>query len=91
MFRQRRHDSIPVVLYSRPGCHLCDDALALLERISQRRPLAIDVVDITTDPELVRRYDIVIPVIRIGNEFELSAPIDEAAVRRAIREAAAGS
>jgi Glutaredoxin-like domain (DUF836) len=91
LFRRREQAPIRVVLYSRPGCHLCEDTRELLGRIAQRRPLDINVIDITSDPELVRRYDLFIPVVRVGESVELSAPIDEAALRHAVDEAAVTS
>lgn len=77
-------DPIPVLLYSRPGCHLCEDARALLERITRPGEIVIEDVDITTDPALVRAYDLLIPVIRIGETAQLSAPIREDQLRRAL-------
>lgn len=44
-------------------------------------------IDITSDPNLVRRYDIRIPVIVIGGTQELEAPIGERALRRALDRA----
>lgn len=53
-----------VTLYGRPGCHLCSDALALLEDIrAAGSHFEIDEVNIETDPELHRRFLERIPVI----------------------------
>jgi hypothetical protein len=54
-----------LTLYSRPGCHLCDDMKAVVERVAQSVPLTIEVVDITTDPVLEARYGLEIPVLLI--------------------------
>ena len=43
---------LKVVLYTRAGCHLCDDAKAILER---HRLLIVEPVDIDADPELAAR------------------------------------
>ncbi len=76
-----------LVLYGRPGCHLCDDARAVLERIGH----PFEEVDIETDDELLARYLERIPVIALDgtelydffvNEVELRARLD-ARVRRA--------
>ena len=48
-----------VFLYSRPGCHLCDNARAVLEAAG----IAFEEVDITTDPALEAEYGILIPVV----------------------------
>jgi glutaredoxin len=56
-----------VVLYSRPGCHLCDEARALLADIAAEAPdLVIEEVDIDADDELLRRYLERIPVIELN-------------------------
>ncbi|HZU11694.1 MAG TPA: glutaredoxin family protein [Chloroflexota bacterium] len=82
----RRRPAIDVTLYGRPGCHLCEDAGRLLRRLRRRYNLHITDVDISGDPDLVRRYDIVIPVIRAGAE-EISAPIREQDVRDLLERA----
>jgi hypothetical protein len=57
-----------VVLYSRPGCHLCDDARVVLERVRTRVPFALEEVDITTDDALHARYLERIPVVTLDGE-----------------------
>jgi glutaredoxin len=52
-----------VTLYGRPGCHLCDDARAVLERVRARHPFALEERDIEADDGLLRRYLERIPVI----------------------------
>ena len=52
-----------VTLYGRPGCHLCDAALVLLERVRATRPFALEQVDIESDDELFKRYLERIPVV----------------------------
>ena len=74
-----------MTLYSRPGCHLCEDARQLLVHLSGKFRIEIHEVDITSDPELVRRYDIRIPVVALPNGRELEAPIREPDVRRELR------
>jgi glutaredoxin len=62
-----------VVLYARPGCCLCDDARALLERVRRERPFTLEERDIDSDDALLRTYLERIPVVTIeGVEvFEL--------------------
>lgn len=70
--RTHRGPSLNVTLYERPGCHLCEETHRALRRIALDRPLAIDRVDISADPELERRYLVRIPVVAVG-ERELDA------------------
>jgi hypothetical protein len=52
-------------LFSRPGCHLCDDMKAVIYRVARRVPLTLEVVDISGDPELEAQYGIEIPVLMV--------------------------
>ena len=54
-----------VRLYTKPGCHLCDDARAVIEAVCAETGESYDEVDITAGPEsaeLVRAYGEEIPV-----------------------------
>ena len=69
-----------LTLYSRPGCHLCDDARAALERVRARSPFSLNEVDITTDDALHRRYLERIPVVSLNGEELFEFFVDEAAL-----------
>jgi hypothetical protein len=56
---------IALKMYSRPGCHLCDDMKAVIERVARTVPLTLDVVDISNDAELEQRYALEIPVLLV--------------------------
>jgi len=66
-----------LALYGRPGCHLCDDARAVLERIGE--PFAE--VDITIDDALHAAYLERIPVIALDGEELFDFFVDENALR----------
>jgi glutaredoxin len=66
-----------LVLYGRRGCHLCDDARAVLERIGE--PFAE--IDITTDDRLHAAYLERIPVIALDGEELFDFFVDEPALR----------
>jgi glutaredoxin len=67
-----------VTLYGRDGCHLCDDARAVLERIRLERPFELREVDIESDPALHARYLERIPVIALDGEELFDHFVDEA-------------
>jgi glutaredoxin len=69
-----------LTLYSRPGCHLCDDARAVLERVRARAPFSLHEVDITSDDGLHRRYLERIPVVTLDGEELFEYFVDEAAL-----------
>lgn len=70
-----------VVLVTRQGCHLCVDALHLLEQLGVHPELA----DVDTDDELYRLYDIRVPVVLVDGVV-----VAEGKVRRETLEAALG-
>ncbi len=78
--------SAAVVLYGRPGCHLCDDARAAVLRVRERAPFTLTEVDIEGDDELLKRYLERIPVVTLDGEelFEFFA--DEAVLRARLGE-----
>jgi glutaredoxin len=71
-----------VVLYGRPGCHLCDDAREMLERA--RAGFVFDLVDrdIEDDDALLRRYLERIPVIEVDGEEAFELLVDETELHR---------
>ena len=69
-----------LTLYSRPGCHLCDDARVALERVRARAPFALREVNIESDDSLLRRYLERIPVVALGDEELFQFFVDEAAL-----------
>jgi glutaredoxin len=69
-----------VTLYSRPGCHLCDDAREVLERVRARAPFTLEEVDIETDDALHARYLERIPVVALDGEELFDYFVDETAL-----------
>jgi glutaredoxin len=57
--------SAKVVLYSKPGCHLCDDAHAVLDEVRRELPFELDVRDISKSRKLIEAYGLDIPVVTI--------------------------
>jgi glutaredoxin len=66
-----------VTLYGRPGCHLCDDARAALERVRARHPFALQERDIERDDDLFRRYLERIPVVCLDGAELYDFHVDE--------------
>jgi glutaredoxin len=72
---------VNVILYSREGCHLCDDAHSLLLRYG----LQARVVDIDADPTLRERFNACIPVVEIDGKVRFRGRVDPVLLRRLIR------
>lgn len=57
-----------VILYKREGCCLCERARKILGQLQGEFALAIQEIDITTDPELYQQYRYTVPVVVIDGE-----------------------
>ena len=62
-----------LVLYERAGCHLCDEARVLLDRVAG--PGSYARVDVDADDDLVLRYGFRVPVLALDGVDRLDAPI----------------
>jgi glutaredoxin len=71
-----------VVLYGRPGCHLCDDARVVLERVRAELPFALVERDVEQDETLLRAYLERIPVVALDGEELFDLFVDEGELRR---------
>ena len=70
-----------VVLVTRAGCHLCDQALRLLQELE----IQPEVVDVDADDELFRIYDWRVPVILVEGRVVLEGNITPKALRTALQ------
>jgi glutaredoxin len=59
---------VKVVLYGKPGCHLCDEARAVVAEALAGRDIDLEEVDVTLDPALEHRYGERIPVLAVDGE-----------------------
>ncbi|MDP9267049.1 MAG: glutaredoxin family protein [Acidobacteriota bacterium] len=57
-----------VTLYTRAGCHLCDEVKATLTRARAHAEFNLREVDIDSDPDLRARYDLEVPVVVIDGK-----------------------
>ena len=71
-----------MTLYRRPGCHLCDDARVVLDRVRANLPFELVERDISLDDALHRRYLERIPVVAVDGEEAFDLFVDEAELRR---------
>ena len=76
---------IHVEIYSRPGCHLCDDAKEVVERVRRRHPFMLSVINIETDPGLEAAYGMEIPVVTINGNKAFKYRVDEAEFERKVK------
>jgi glutaredoxin len=78
--------TIRIDIYSRPDCHLCDEAKEVIERVRCRFPFSIRVINIETDPELEKAYGEQIPVVFINGNKAFKYHVDEAELERKVKK-----
>ena len=74
-----------VIVYSRPGCHLCDKAKASIRSAGCDDQFTLEEVNIESDEELLRKYKYDIPVIAINGVESFIHRVDPKDFIRAIR------
>jgi len=80
------NSSLPeVVLYTRAGCHLCDEAKEQIRRAQAEAPFTFREVDIDLDPELRQRFNEEVPVVFIGGKKAFKYRIDPREFRKRLR------
>jgi glutaredoxin len=67
-----------VRIYTRVGCHLCEEAERVVRQEQRSAGFQLELVDIDRDPELARRYGVRVPVVAVDGEelFEYEVPVD---------------
>lgn len=77
----RRFHSL--VVYSRNSCHLCEEAVELLQSYSAYLP-PVQEIDIDTDPELRARFDTEVPVVALDGKVRFKSRVSEVLLQRLI-------
>ena len=75
-----------IILYSKEGCHLCEDAKEALFELADDFEIELEEVDITTDRVLFEKYKYTIPVMVVDGSIVLEARIDARKIYRALAE-----
>jgi hypothetical protein len=71
-----------LTIYSRPGCHLCDELKHVVLAVSRTVPMAIEEIDISTDAALESLYGLEIPVLMIDGRKAAKYRVTEGELRR---------
>lgn len=75
-----------ITLYSRQGCHLCEEAeRTIRDLLTGTEAHALDVVDIDSDPVLHDRYTVRVPVVAVDGREIAQYQVDAAALAAALR------
>jgi glutaredoxin len=76
-----------ITLYTREGCHLCDEAKGHITPLLPEFGARLREVDIDDDPVLHDRYTDDVPVIFVGSQFFAKHRVDPALLRRKLEQA----
>jgi glutaredoxin len=74
-----------VLMYSRPGCGLCDEARRVILGVRERTPFRYEEVDISGDDALELEYGIRIPVVLVDGEERFEVRVDASELAFALR------
>ena len=73
---------LALTIYSRPGCHLCDEMKAVVQQVARTIPLSLAEVYISTDAALEAQYGLEIPVLLVEGKKAAKYRIAEDALVR---------
>ncbi|MGH9139868.1 MAG: glutaredoxin family protein [Vicinamibacterales bacterium] len=82
-----------LTLYSRPGCHLCDEMKAVVQRVATTMawPVTVEEIDISTDAGLETLYGPEIPVLLVDGRKVAKYRVAEGELRRILEDRAKGA
>jgi len=67
--------AIHVVVYTKEGCHLCENVIASLKKMQKTNSFRLSTEDITKDSGLFERFKDLIPVVEIDGEIRLAGVV----------------
>jgi glutaredoxin len=70
-----------ITLYGKPGCHLCETARTVVERVRAEHAFELEEVDVSIDPLLNARYGERIPVLELDGEELFEFFVQEGSLR----------
>jgi hypothetical protein len=85
LFRPREQKVLEIVMYTRSGCHLCEEAWQLLEQLRQRHPCNLRKVDVDTNPQLQREYGECVPAVAVDGRVRFRGRINPVLLNRLFR------
>jgi hypothetical protein len=82
---RRRSLMVQLTLYSRPGCHLCDEMKAAVARVAKTAAVQVEEIDISNDADLEERYGLEIPVLLVDGKKAAKYRIGDEELRRIVQ------
>ena len=75
-----------VIVYSRPGCHLCDEAKAVMQNAGYSDHFTLEEIKIESDDELLRKFKYDIPVVTIDGVEAFRHRVNPDEFRKSIKQ-----
>jgi glutaredoxin len=80
--RAVRLPQLRVVMYTRNGCHLCEEAWALLVKKRHRYQFQLDFIDVDSDPEFAKLFGEHVPVVTVNGKTRFRGVINPKLLQR---------
>jgi glutaredoxin len=84
-WRRRNLEHLQVQMFTRAGCHLCDEAWQILESARQQYGFTLQAVDVDIDPELISQYGDCVPVVLVDGKVRFRGRINSVLLSRLLR------
>lgn len=78
-------EPILIEIYSRPGCHLCDQARAVIEDFRRIYSMTFRTVNVETSADLEKRYGTDIPIVFLNGEEAFRHRVDRSELERKLK------
>jgi glutaredoxin len=82
---------IAVHMYTRTGCHLCEEAWNQIARLEKQYHVVLAQTDVDTDPELAARFGDCVPVVTVNGKERCRGRVSSVLLERALRAETRGS
>lgn len=78
-------EPILIEIYSRPGCHLCDQARAVIEDFRGIYSMTFRTINVETSADLEKRYGTDIPIVFLNGEEAFRHRVDRSELERKLK------
>jgi glutaredoxin len=85
-----RPTGLTLVVYTRPGCHLCEEAWRYLQGQQRRYSFTLEERDVDAEPELAGQYGEWVPVVAVNGKVRFRGRINPVLLERLLHAAAGG-
>ena len=77
--------AVRIEMFSKPGCHLCDEAREVIEQARSHYPFEFRIINIENERKLEAVYGSEIPVVRINGNRAFKYRVDSQELERKLR------